>query len=329
MSSVDQLVVTHFDLDHWQGLQDLASTWHSHRARPAKTVEIAYPGLPSSVERLPAGYLALISTASGSTGVRALDLIRTWESVADVERKPLRQGDLLVMGCDEWEVLWPPASLPEVLLESIAGALDELWSLAQDLAVDGHSQLLNNLREAYEEYVGFPSEQSASESSDSLRSDGDNEDSDTDLDHDTSDPWAGGDEATPAHDVDFVDQDAFPEHVLPRARQLARRLGGLNNRLSLVVHNPAARYQPMTLILGDLEGSPLRQLTASSLLQERYDLILAPHHGTHAVPAGFPTARVCVAQAGRRHQKRWRGHLDSHDDSGCLSTAVSGDIAVY
>jgi hypothetical protein len=66
----------------------------------------------------------------------------------------------------------------------------------------------------------------------------------------------------------------------------------------------------------------------SGVLRRRYDLILAPHHGSHPVPPGFPSSRVCVSQAGPTHWRAWEDHLGSHEDSGCMTTHGRSDPIV-
>ena len=323
LNFVSTLVVTHFDADHWKGLRDLAPIWaESQPAGFQPDVNVVYPGLPPDVARLPSGSLALISTAAGSSGLRAMDLLLAWESVTKVHKSPRVAGDLFRMGCDMWEVVWPPRILPSAISDAVEEGLDDLRDLANRMDSAGHPQLRRNLEEAYEGSFGFPG-----------KTDRNPEDSvDGILDNQLHNFGIARDidnEIDAAHDSRWLEREgdvlgeedrAIPKAFAQETRALARRLGRMNNLLSLVFHNVTNRYQPKTLVLGDIEGAALQYLIYNRMLLEHYDLILAPHHGSHVVPAEFPSARVCVSQAGSRHQLKRANHVHSHLRSACLST---------
>src|SRR5688500_7147831 len=69
------IVVSHFDADHWAGLQLLGAEVPS--ARLAPRVRIVYPRLPDLAPDTFAAERALFATVKG-TGVRSLDLVNTW-----------------------------------------------------------------------------------------------------------------------------------------------------------------------------------------------------------------------------------------------------------
>lgn len=110
-----------------------------------------------------------------------------------------------------------------------------------------------------------------------------------------------------------------------RLRDLARRLGVLNNHLSLVL----AEQQTGFVALGDAQGWSLRHVGRELLkIQSSFDLALAPHHGTVRMPPEFPEIGVCVLQNGPSHLTRAYRHLSSHGCGFALSTEVSGNLRV-
>ena len=328
LADVERLVVTHFDSDHWHGLRELAPRWSGVHRGLRKPIQIVYPRLPEDVAQLPAGVLALISTAKGSSGVRSVDLLRAWNDVADLSPTPVADGDVFFMGCDDWHVVWPPKRLPEDLQGSISRGLADLNDLAERMGNAGFPMLATNLEVAYgAEGVGFPSEPAPDGSLEAKP------DSSADqyfrvegiLDALTGET---ADHEHLDHGNIEIEPEVIPGKFLPEMRSLAKRLGRLNNLLSLAFHNPSHKYQPHTLVVGDLEGIPLRWLIEARKFDQRYDVVLAPHHGSHVVPQGFPSARVCVAQAGADHHSNWGRHRESHDDSSCVTTYGS-NVTIY
>lgn len=317
---VSTLVVTHFDADHWKGLREIANSWAAARStKPLLPLRVIYPRLPSAQSKLPAGTLALISTAAGSSGVRAMDLLRAWESVAEVSRMSLAAGDQFLMGCDTWEVVWPPQQLPPGLTNAVDQALQQLDDLAKRMSEEGYPGLQDNLREAYGQDFVFPStgEEHRDVGSDM---DGSLHNLSVDLD---------GDWTHDSHDGLSLDSDEslsrqsrglIPVEFVEETQTIARKLARLNNLLSLVFHNRVNMYQPRTLVLGDVEGTALRYLVKPGTFLDRYDVIIAPHHGSHGLPTGFPSARVCISQAGLSHYRNWCNHLKTHTNTSCRST---------
>lgn len=332
LGNLETMVVTHFDLDHWGGLRSLSDRY-GRLANAEQEVNIVYPRLPGPISALPPTTLAFLVTVAG-TGVRATELITAWKRVAEVHTLPVWAGDTFAMACRDWEVIWPPARLPSHVESSIARALDDACELADDLARVGFPQLRENLAVAYDG-DGFH------QKLDQAVSPEDFEDLPRELDLDTVDAPHPEDENIRTESFDILDEpfpplrpakhtlenlrlDDVPEALARRFRQIAPRLARANNLLSLAFHNPGDRRYRGLLVVGDLQRRALR--AALPAMRPRYSVILAPHHGTVEVPDGFPSATMCISQAGDVHYPRWWRHRTSHHHSQCLSTHEEGHL---
>ncbi len=323
LGDVGTVVVSHFDADHWWGLRHLAPMFararaarHGDAGRPR--VQLVYPRIPPAVRRLPAGYLAMITT--GGTGVRAADLIRSWQAVADVRPLPLRRNDTFDASGTEWRVHWPPASLPMGMGNGVQRALVDLDELAEDMDRAGAPALKRNLAEAYD-LDPFPAEpppfddqiSSARTDRDDLLPEPDNELGDeVDLQ-----PRDDPDHAALADDAELL-----PPEFRSRFGALARRLARANNLLSLVFESAGGEL----LVMGDVQDWALKAVART--LRKHYAIVLAPHHGTEPLPPGFPHACIGVAQTGPKHHVSWTQNPSIHgafDD--CVSTHEFGNVA--
>ena len=313
--TLERMVVTHFDRDHWFGFRRVADLLDD-----PVSVELIYPRIPridESATHLEAGYLALISTAHGTSGVRALDLVRRWERNGHtLSVKRVARGDNFEMACEDWEVLWPPRVVGPTISNAISNRLRELVEFADELADREYPALKNNLEEAYEVLEGrYPSIEDAQDQYDSSFQ--------SESHNDVIDDAPGSCHALEIRRDPNTDQKVFPDWAVKRARDLAKRLGKLNNYFSLVAHKKVPSANDV-LVTGDIEGSALNSLISDGRLRARYDLVLAPHHGTHEIPDGFPESDVCIAQlGGKRHADNWqKKHLPSHGRT-CFSTRGS------
>jgi hypothetical protein len=120
--------------------------------------------------------------------------------------------------------------------------------------------------------------------------------------------------------VAFV--QSLPDDLRKRLGDCAAKTGWLNNALSLAMHSPT---EGGVLFLGDLPRSSLEALMTSGALHDHYEILLAPHHGTVALPAGFPPTTMCIAQAGVHHHPNWRCHGPG---AGCASTHEVGELTL-
>lgn len=331
LPEIDTLIVTHFDEDHWGGLRELASLVQgSVPPHLPEFIRICYPGLPKAAHNVPAATLAFITTARGGA-VNARELVRAWESVCRTDPVPVVEGDRLLLCGREYEVLWPPRRLPSRLEGRIGALLSELDRFAEALAAKNYSQLRDNLIKAYDRGArGFPQgpadrgwepDEPGPPPLVARRAMGRTQD----LDEASPPPMRPSvTKPRSTHSLDDVDLRWFPEPDRATAKELSRRLRRINNELSLVFHD--AQHGDL-IAFGDLEGAALKHVAGTEGLLPRYRTMLAPHHGSHRVPDGFPAAARCVAQAGRRHALKWDRHKFTHK-SGCENTFDSGDIHI-
>ena len=315
LSQVDAVVVSHFDWDHWGGLKHLASR---KRGDPdLGSVPLYYPTMPL---RLQVTVMAFLGPMRGS-GVAALDLKAALAPLQApghaVKLTPCHIGGPdIVVGGELFEVIWPPQVLPPAMGKSLAEAVEEAATLAADLAKAGYPQLQERIDDVYAATSGLAAvteqiPRPASSALDHLEA---HLDEDFEEDHKI---FAG----------DGVDSDdSFQMRGLPPEwrdtyRRVLNKVRAANNNLSLVL---ASRSSAL-VAFGDLGGPPLRHVGA--LLKHRsFRVMLAPHHGTYALPNDMPSAKWCVAQNGKDHVAGWRAHHvnPSTHATRCHSTHDSG-----
>jgi hypothetical protein len=327
LANISTLIVSHFDADHWRGLQALPRL-----ARPEilpSRVTIRYPGLPEVARQTVLAYIALKSLDE-VVSVRALDLLDAWRPVAAVTPEPLFAGDVFVLGPESFKVLWPPRHLPDSWSMAARRTLDELERAAASMPA-----LRRALDDAYAHAWPQTDQIAAAERDnryDQLHgyladlNDGGlaelNAEVEEELGAETDGlPVEPGLDAGDTHTPLFAD-DGQGRPDRQQLRRLAKRLGILNNHLSLVLATPKGRI----LALGDLQGWSLKRL-ASELEPSQYHVVLAPHHGTVEVPKIFPAAKVCVLQNGPSHFERRTRHLSTHSGCCSVSTEDSGHWA--
>lgn len=113
--------------------------------------------------------------------------------------------------------------------------------------------------------------------------------------------------------ANYLALDHVPELHRAKVREIADGLGGIDNYLSLVVS-----VSDKFLCFGDIEGSALGDLLRASRAQaphfaDQYDLILAPHHGSHDAHAKqLSDALVCISQNGSWLERYNEKHVKRH-----------------
>lgn len=318
LSQVDAIVVSHFDWDHWGGLKQLAS--RKVGRSDLGSVPLFYPAMPFMLQ---AAVMALLGPMRGS-GVAVLDLKKSLAPVQApgqvVKLTPCHIGspDIMVGG-EMFEVVWPPAVLPSGMGRGIRDAMDEAVRLAEDLADAGYPQLLDRLVDAYASVSELPPV------TDQFQNDApaDLDDLDPCLDY-----ARAVEEELPDADI-LEDDDAFRMKELPKDwrknyQRVLAKVRAANNNLSLVL----ASRSTALVAFGDLGVPPLKHVGAS-LVHRRFRVMLAPHHGTYALPKEMPWAKWCVAQNGKDHIQSWLSHHHperSTHSTRCYSTHRSGDF---
>nr|WP_124812526.1 hypothetical protein [Micromonospora globispora] len=328
---MDTLVVTHFDADHWEGLRLLAENLR-FLARP--TMKLYYPRLPDRAPKVADATFAMLVTSRFS-GTRPLELATALESVAKVVRHPLARGNEFEAGQRRWEVMWPPEQLSPGLWRRLERAVREAEELAQRLDRAGFPMLRANLEEAYER--PFPGGDDTTSHYETGRNDGWADDAAAwDLGQQQRQSRGvrsatgsrhrerPGKPANGVHGLDAVSSELIPSEFRGAFIETSKRLAAANNDISLVFHD---RHSSLAVF-----GDASRQVLRSALrgMDSHYRVVLAPHHGTYRLPSAFPSADVCIAQAGDSHAERWPTHLADHKQRrSCVNTARVGTISVW
>jgi hypothetical protein len=312
------IVVTHFDADHWAGLRYLAASLASSECAHLRLI---YPRLPEREQDTAAATLALLSLSTGH-GVRALELGAALEEVKPIELLPLRDGDSFRAAGRDWRVVWPPQQLPKSILRGLRSAVEAAESLAADLDRDGYPRLRNALQEAYAR--PFPGAEALEAKRDGVQEEEWDlpvreraEEEEWDLpEHEPAEP--DGFHGTQSHD------ELVPQRWRDEFRRVARQVAAANNDLSLVFHDGRVGC------FGDVQSAVLDHILRSRRLPSFLGIVLAPHHGTVPVPASFPKAALCIAQAGMRHVPNWHKHVDTHGQHrSCVNTARVGTLSSW
>ena len=317
LADVSTVIISHFDADHWRGLLHLADAYGSTHVYPAgHAIQFLYPALPPRAQRLPVGVFALISLRDNEP-VSVVELVNRWNvaSGGRVRPRALHSGSRFVANDHEWVVRWPPRNLGGDLATRIQVWLADLDEIAHEMAQDGDPRLQDNLSQGYAAWVELVA--------------GGESDRAADRDDPVQDPF---DVIEMPPEEEFGDDQSgsgdqyrgVKPELKRKLRRLAARMSLLDNLLSLVVEEVHGEF----IGFGDIEGSALKALLAEGTLRRSYRVMLAPHHGTHETPAGFPAAALCISQNGYTHQGNFWKHRDTHTGSiwGCESTSARGTI---
>lgn len=107
-------------------------------------------------------------------------------------------------------------------------------------------------------------------------------------------------------------------------KKVLRQIRRANNDLSLVLASESGKL----ICFGDIGGKAPEEVLLS-LSNLSFDVMLAPHHGTHALPDNVPSVRWCISQGGKRHLKpRLDMHLrQQHEtEKECWNTSKHGEF---
>jgi len=311
--SLSELVVTHFDADHWEGLLRVVDHAPASSGAIPPDLRIFFPAVPFGVDRrLPAGLMAFITT-TGPYGVQALDLRAAWSRLTSVRLVPLSQGDSFTLAGRLHDVVWPPRRLEEQTSQRLNKLVQRIEEEAQQLAHDGYPQLQNSLRDAYED--GLYNQHPVGEGR-----------ATNDL-PDFAFPKLLSEEAGKPHVLisDNSPDSAIPQEKArsPEFKNLVRRARAAQNDLSLVFHD---QLRASLLVFGDAPARVVERVR-HDLRTDGYQVALAPHHGSQQLRNGAPGAEACISQAGRGLRQFWPNHTNSHLNCGdCLHTHDNGDI---
>lgn len=297
MCEVRNVVITHFDADHWKGLLELPDAWWV----PPKEVTLRYPYLlPHDPGLIQVAHLALHRARGHEPVTAALDIIDRWEKAGvHVTPCPMKRGDVFAAAGKSWTVHWPP--------RDFSAFAPQTQRLMRDIA--------GEIRRAAEKTPVFREAIQRVQQEWFAQGDG----------HDGADRLTG-EPLTAQRPSDMpatVEAPAVPtaKDVIDALRKDMRqeqlndfrgRVKKYNNALSVVFTTDTVAN------FGDCEGAGLTALLQSQRghgprLAVAYDVILSPHHGTQIpVPSTldlFPFAsRALVCQNGHDH------HITGLDD---------------
>lgn len=337
LADLTTMVVTHFDIDHWGGLLELVQPYVRQQPDSRRQIRLFYPGMPvgwatssgDTGDDLLMAMMAvaqLISTKNADP-VSAIALRNAWRGNAVIKHSPLYRGQRFMANGCEWTVHWPPRRVSAKKGRVFEGWLERVRQVADEMAEDPDHpdpRLRDQLNEAYEVLTDLQSEEDALTEADLLEpiaaqlgkadwSAGDEDEVDEDPD---ADEFIGREDTQ----ANYVALDHVPELHRAKVREIADGLVGIDNYLSLVVS-----VSDEFLCFGDIEGSALGDLLRTSKAQapefaDQYDLILAPHHGSHDTHARkLPDALVCVSQNGSWLEGYNEKHVKRHK---CLSRST-------
>ncbi|WP_179266073.1 MBL fold metallo-hydrolase [Asanoa hainanensis] len=305
---IDTIVVTHFDTDHYLGFVRLAERMRA-RGQRFRSMRLISPRIPEIAQEYVWRYLALASTV---TGIRNLDLALSLREVTDgpFRYAPAARGldGAFVAGQHGYEVLWPLPVLPAGLVRQVQSAVTRFDQLADALAGSGNTSLRDNLETAR---AGGWLQTELQSNLMHLAGRSELDIGEFDEDDDAYEDLALRD----------ISQLNLPEDHSEEFRGVWDAMRRANNNMSLVFENA----EPGRLIVfGDAGAPVLSWLAKTGLSPAHVSLMLAPHHGTHRLPAGLQvTADLCVGQNGRKRGHLWPRHLATHPNPGhCVSSTA-------
>ena len=147
--SLSELVVTHFDADHWVGLQVIAQS-APHGPGGRSELPIYFPAVPFNVDRRLSAVVARFISVTSPSGVEAMDLRAAWGRLIPVRLNPLAKGDPFLLAGRLHEVLWPPQHFDGSSTERLNLLVQRIEAEADSLHDEGYPQLKWSLREAYQ-----------------------------------------------------------------------------------------------------------------------------------------------------------------------------------
>jgi ribonuclease BN (tRNA processing enzyme) len=308
---ITTIIVTHFDTDHYAGFLKLAERMSTRGTRFANLRLIA-PRPPEEQREYITQYFSLAMTV---TGMRHLDLVRALENVTVNHRfsyVPASRNlysPFLAAGVG-FTVHWPPRKLRDRVAGEVRTAMRLYGELSRRLRAMDNNALYNNLRRAQHEWprrrayeANYVSEETE------LRQQRDDA---IDLDYEEDEAISDSPE------IEALNLPGEVEEQFAAAWDAFRRA---NNNMSIIFDD---RSQHGLAVFGDAGKSVLRWLVGHRDLAPRYDVMLAPHHGTQRLPGNFDIrAELCISQNGSRRGDRWPQHLETHHNgSSCITTRL-------
>lgn len=285
---IETIVVTHFDADHWKGLQAYPALLKAKKKSGTlpRHVDFRIPRFPRGTSRLAAAQLVLeaaLATSTGSLGA-SLDLFGAWRRAGvRVTVHPTARQETFAGANETWTCHWPPRDitvLPPQSQTAIGRLSDELDEVARQVP-----EFDEALRIAYG--IGWVSNNAQPEA------------------NDFNSTLTGGQLLIAIY--------TFQPTLDIRA--IIGRLRRYNNAFSLVHDFVDEKGKGLLVNFGDCEKMGLDSLLKLQNDPQElhfstpYEYLLAPHHGTQEPKAcwwpSFPRVGTSVvAQNGSTHLQR-------------------------
>ncbi|SJM57966.1 hypothetical protein FM101_05150 [Arthrobacter rhombi] len=301
-----ELLVTHFDADHWGGLARLpiqAQAYklqgHSLGLKGPKRVTIFYPRFPRPAAPLGVAMVAHALIGTALQGGPFFDLVSAWKKAgAKVTLIPLCRGDSFCGPDEPWNVYWPPKDTDSLSAKSRI-AIDTVVEELQLLVVRSGLVRLAYAAARTSELFTEIGEQTA------LRGTG--------VEENELEGMPLGSMALQIRLRELASQEEMTGDDPYWDGALWNRVRKYNNALSLVVSNCTGTF----LNFGDCEGASLNKLLQLGICPGltphdtiRPLVLLAPHHGTQkpgkTFESLFPDANDIVLQNGVQHSQKLR-----------------------
>ncbi len=245
LSTPDIFVLSHFHIDHYNGL--LYASINRHRPLPFRMREVYYPRIPEfrEKEKFVCYLFAMNSRVFGSeTGIMECDFLRTVSRINNgvpFRYRPLSKGDEINVNGSIFEVLWPPLSMEdEKTLSVIRQALKDFEKAMEE--DEETRKVYNRVRKegVFRDYFKEQGERSKH----------------NEYNHREH------------------ERRKLPE-VVKKANESLRKAA---NHLSLALFEDN-RF----LFLGDIENREIKQIVKDlkSRGRENFYIFITPHHGTH------------------------------------------------
>ena len=279
-----------------------------------KQLHLIAPRPPDEEPKYTAQYLSLAMTV---TGIRNLDLAAALRKVTAGDRfsyvpvsRSLHSG-FIASGLP-FAIHWPPVTLPERVAGEVRTAMRRYADLSRELLNRGNTSLYNNLRRA--RHFEWPDTEPYNSRRIVREPDLQHQRDAIDLD------WEDEQAVPDFPEIETLD---LPDDLKERFRLAWDSFRRANNNMSVIFDE---RQDFSLVVFGDAGKSVLRWLADKGDLAPRYDVMLAPHHGTQALPENFDVdADVCISQNGSRRGYLWPRHVDTHHSPDSCTTTQSGN----